>query len=100
MENKIKELVLDSVHSIGEMEDKSELLNPTEGLRLFGGHGVMDSIGIVMLITEIEEQMQDELDILITLADDRAMSQKTSPFRSVKSLIKYITTLVNEQVVK
>ncbi len=98
MEDKIKELVLNSVKTIGEMEEKSELLNATEDLHLFGGQGVLDSIGIVMLITEIEEQMLDELDISITLADDRAMSQKTSPFRSVKSLVKYITTLVNEQV--
>jgi len=98
MGDKIKELVLNSVKTIGEMEEKSELLNATEDLHLFGGQGVLDSIGIVMLITEIEEQMLDELDISITLADDRAMSQKTSPFRSVKSLVKYITTLVNEQV--
>ena len=96
MENKIKELVLNAVRSIGEMEDKTELLNPTVDLRLFGGHGLLDSIGIVMLITEIEEQLMDELDISITLADDRAMSQKTSPFRSVKTLINYITILINE----
>ena len=96
MENKIKDLVLNAVQIIGEMEEKSELLNPTEDLRLFGGHGVLDSIGIVMLITEIEEQMMDVLNISITLADDRAMSQKTSPFRSVKTLVKYITVLINE----
>ncbi|MFK5985249.1 MAG: hypothetical protein QM479_07465 [Pseudomonadota bacterium] len=97
MENKIEDIVLNCVKMIGEMEEKQELLNPTEDLRLFGGHGVMDSIGVVMLITEVEEQIESDLGRSITLADDRAMSQKTSPFRSVKSLVNYINKLLNTQ---
>lgn len=96
MNDKITNIVLNSIKTIGEMEEKEELLNPTIELRLFGGVGVMDSLGIVMLIAEIEEQLQDELDVVITLADDRAMSQKTSPFRSVKTLVHYISKLINE----
>lgn len=96
MNEKIQSIVLNSIHSIGELEDKEALLNPNENLCLFGGVGVMDSLGIVMLISEIEEQIQDELDASITLADDRAMSQKTSPFRSVKTLVKYINQLIDE----
>lgn len=96
MQEKIKNIVLNSIQNIAEIEEKKELLNPTDSLRLFGGEGVMDSLGIVMLIAEIEEQIQDELDISITLADDRAMSQKTSPFRSVKTLVNYIFKLIKE----
>jgi len=96
MNEKIKNIVLNSIKTIGEMEEKDELLNPGETLRLFGGDGVMDSLGIVMLIAEIEEQVQDELNLSITLADDRAMSQKTSPFRSVKTLVNYISKLIKE----
>ena len=97
MQDKITQIVLNAIHTIGEMEDKEEFLNPTEDLRLFGGRGVMDSLNIVMLIAEVEDQIQDELDCSITLADDRAMSQKTSPFRSVTSLVKYIQQLLDEQ---
>jgi len=97
MDDKIKNIVLSSIKTIGELEEKEELLNPTEDLRLFGGVGVMDSLGVVMLISEIEEQIQDKLDLSITLADDRAMSQKTSPFRSVKTLVHYISKLIQEQ---
>jgi acyl carrier protein len=68
----------------------------TVNSRLFGGNGILDSIGIVMLVTELEEVIDDELDVEIVLADERAMSQKTSPFRSVDTLIKYIELLVSE----
>ncbi len=97
MASKITEIVLNSIHTLGEIEDKQEFLNPDENMRLFGGAGIMDSLNIVMLIAEIEDQIFEELDVSITLADDRAMSQKTSPFRSVKSLVKYINTLISEQ---
>ena len=97
MKEQITSIVLNAIHSIGEMQEKTEYLNPTEDLRLFGGSGVMDSLDIVMLIAEVEDQVQDELDRSITLADDRAMSQKTSPFRSVKTLAHYIMKLLQEQ---
>ena len=96
MKKEITDIVLDAIKSIGEMEDKPELLNPDENLRLFGGDGVMDSLSIVMLISEVEDQLLETLDIGITLADDRAMSQKTSPFRSVKTLVHYISKLLEE----
>ncbi|WP_198266408.1 hypothetical protein [sulfur-oxidizing endosymbiont of Gigantopelta aegis] len=96
MADKIKQIVLSAIHNMGELEENQALLNPNEDLRLFGGVGVLDSLGIVMLIAEIEDQIQEELAQSITLADDRAMSQKTSPFRSVKSLINYIENLLAE----
>ncbi len=97
MENNIQKIVLAAIHTLGEIEEKTEFLNPDENLRLFGGSGVMDSLNIVMLIAEIEDLISDELGISITLADDRAMSQKTSPFRSVKTLVRYIDNLIKEQ---
>jgi acyl carrier protein len=97
MDKDILAIVLDGIKSIGEMEDNPVLLNPSENLRLFGSDGVMDSMGIVMLITEIEEKIEDDLGKSITLADDRAMSQKTSPFRSVKTLVRYIQNLLKDQ---
>ena len=54
-------------------------------------------MGIVFLVTELEEEIFDTLGLQISLADERAMSQKTSPFRSVKTLVKYVGSLVDEQ---
>ena len=54
-------------------------------------------MGLVLLATEIEEKISDVFGVNITLADERAVSQKTSPFRSVKTLVKYVETIVDEQ---
>ena len=90
----IEEIVLEAIKSIANEQDSSQLLNPDLNTALFGVN--LDSMGIVLLVTDLEERMYDEFDISISLADERAMSQKTSPFRSVKTLIKYVEILVNE----
>jgi acyl carrier protein len=64
--------------------------------RLYGKDGALDSLGVVNLIVAVEEAVEDELGELITLADERAMSQKRSPFRSIETLVDYIAILVDE----
>ena len=51
---------------------------------------------MVSLIVELEEQIADHCDVAITIADDQAMSQQRSPFRTVGSLADYIQSLMAE----
>ena len=70
---------------------------PIDGeTRLFGKGGLLDSLGLVTVILDIEQRLAEEHGIAITLADDRAMSQKRSPFRTVGSLADYAALLVRE----
>lgn len=87
-------VVLEAVRYVGEDQKKVELIDATESTRILG---VLDSLGVVFLLTELEERISDSLDIEIVLADERAMSQKTSPFRRVNTLIKYVDLLISEQ---
>jgi acyl carrier protein len=64
--------------------------------RLFGKGGLVDSLGLVTVILDLEQQLAEEHGIVITLADDRAMSQKRSPFRTVGSLADYALMLIQE----
>lgn len=64
---------------------------------LWGQPGRLDSLGLVNLILLVEEQIFDELGIGITLADERALSQSQSPFRSVRSLADYVDLLIREK---
>lgn len=95
MIDNITKLILEVVKEVGEDQEKEELTNATDDTLLFGEN--LDSMGIVFLVTDLESRISDELDVDLTLADERAMSQKTSPFRSVKTLTKYITMLISEQ---
>lgn len=89
-------LVLSALQEIAEDTDNELLKNCSSKTKLFGSNGVLDSMGIVFLVSEIEDLISDEFDVDVTLADEKAMSQITSPFRSVETLAKYIKTLIEE----
>lgn len=68
-----------------------------EELRLFGGESLLDSMGLVSLIVLIEEEIEDKYDISVVLADEKAMSRRTSPFARVSYLVDYIFELLNQE---
>jgi len=64
---------------------------------LYGKSGRLDSLGLVNLIVAIEERVGDELGETVTLADEKALSQRDSPFRTVGTLAEYIGRLLKEK---
>ncbi len=68
-----------------------------EETRLFGGPSEFDSIAVVTLLAEIEQRINDRYGTSIIIANEKAMSQKRSPFLSIGSLAEYIQHLVVEQ---
>lgn len=67
----------------------------TEDTFLIGQGAVLDSMGLVTAILEIEQRLTDEHAVTVVLADERAMSHKNSPFRSVRSLCDYVLQQVS-----
>jgi acyl carrier protein len=63
---------------------------------LYGRKGRLESIDVVTLIMEVEDQIRDEFGTSITVADDRAMSQENSPFLTIRTLTDYLAELLTE----
>jgi len=56
---------------------------------LFGEDGVLDSIGLVSIVVELEQRLSDRAGREVSLMNDRALSRTKSPFRTVRSLAEY-----------
>jgi acyl carrier protein len=69
----------------------------TESTRLVGERAVLGSLALVSLIVEIEQTIEDDWGVALTLADERALSQQHSPFRSIATLADYVGQLLAEQ---
>jgi len=65
---------------------------------LYGQNGVLDSVGLVSLVVEVEQAIDDETGVSITLANEGAMSQKRSPFGSIGALVEYAESLIRAGV--
>ena len=57
---------------------------------LFGEGGIVDSLGLVTLIVSCEQAVEDEWGITISLADEKALSQRRTPFATLGSMADYI----------
>ncbi len=97
MKQKIEEILTVVLQDINEDIQDETLTNLTKETKLFGEGGALDSMALVTVITDLEEEIHDEFDKHITLADEKAMSQRNSPFSTVESLVNYIEILINEQ---
>ena len=71
---------------------EGEQLSPDT--ELFGESGLLDSVGLVSLVVAVEQELDDELGIQVGLADERALSQRSSPYRTVATLAGYAAGLV------
>ena len=94
---KVYELIITALSELGDEMGIAELAEPNEKTKIFGGNGHLDSMGVVHLVSELEDLLAETFDIDIVLADDRAMSRHTSPFRNVKSLCTYIEAVIAEE---
>jgi len=63
--------------------------------QLFGRGSRLDSLGLVNLVVATEARLA-ESGAALALADERAMSQKQSPFRTVETLCDYIASALQE----
>lgn len=73
-----------------------EVTDVSLNTRLMGSNGVFDSMDLVNFIVELEEELEDNHDIEITLTDEKAMSRRTSPFLNPETLTAYILEKINE----
>jgi acyl carrier protein len=63
---------------------------------LVGNDAVLDSLGVVQLIVEVEQRVESAHGISVTLANDKAMSARNSPFRTVGVLAAHVIATAQE----
>jgi len=83
-----------AVDELNELQPLEGRLEKTPEAVLFGRAAKIDSLGLVNLLVATEQRLNDAFGVALTLADEKAMSQRNSPFRSVGSLADYIVTLL------
>jgi len=96
MKEKIIKAVYSSIEEINKTTNQENPLSIGLTTKLFGGDSELDSLGLISLIVAVEQRVSEDLNISVTLADDRALSQEVSPFSSVQTLVDYIIVLANE----
>lgn len=91
----IQEMIFSAIDMTNNIREDDKQVPKEASTKLYGKDGHLDSMGLVAFLIDIEELFLDE-EIQIALSDERAMSQKSSPFHSVETLTHYIENLLTE----
>jgi len=91
----IQKIIFDAIEMANNAREDDNQIPVSADTELYGTGGQLDSMGLVSFLVDIEESFQD-METNISLSDERAMSQKNSPFRNVNTLTDYISTLIDE----
>jgi acyl carrier protein len=95
-----EEIIAIILNMLQEMRDSGEFAAETLDVNtpLYGGkEGTLDSLGLVKLITAVEQDIQDRLDVTVGLADPKALSQTRTPFRSVATLADHAMRVIGSE---
>lgn len=91
---KVTQVVFSAIDDLNQQLPGGDALKKAPETALFGRGSPLDSLGLVNLIVGVEQGVAEELGAEVSLADERAMSQTSSPFRTVGSLVDYVAQCV------
>jgi acyl carrier protein len=90
------EIVLASLQEVFAQTGLAPPASVGEDTVLVGNEPVLDSLGVVQLIVEVEQRVEQNHGISVTLANDKAMSARNSPFRTVGVLADHVVATAQE----
>jgi acyl carrier protein len=90
MREHVLEIVRGAVAGLNEELNYPELENVSEATGLQGDETGIDSLSLVSLIVEIESELGSRFGREVVLADEKAMSRRSSPYRTVGALVDFI----------
>lgn len=90
------EIVLESLNEVFAQIGATPPDSIGEDTVLVGTDAVLDSLGVVQLIVEVEQRVESVHGVSVTLANDKAMSARNSPFRTVGVLADHVIATAEE----
>jgi acyl carrier protein len=61
-----------------------------EETALLGPAAALDSMGLVTLIVDLEQRIEEQYGQTVIFADEQAMSRRNSPFRTIGTLTDHV----------
>jgi hypothetical protein len=90
LKNSVRPLVEAAFHDLSHIYSKFPGLVFNDDLILYGKNGICDSLSLVHLISIIEQKLFKHFSRKIVIANERAFSEKNSPFSTVGRMCAFI----------
>ena len=90
----VERLVAEAVAELNLQRSADERIDHDPHALLFGPGGSLDSLGLVQLIAEVENAVEDASGQRVNLADEALLDSEENPFTSISALCAYLVRVV------
>ena len=91
-------LIIETLQELNGRQDMDIGVDLGSETPLFGQDGILDSLGLVTLVVAVEQAIEDEFGVSVSLADEKAMSQLHSPYRTIGALAAYTNGVIQGEI--
>ena len=94
---KVQDIIFQVIDELNRDPKEAPIVKGPETV-LLGPSSVFDSLRLVNLIVAVEQKVEEEFGFPISaIANEKAMSRKSSPLRTVSTLAGFITSILEEK---
>ncbi len=83
--------------AVDDLNDQGVEVDKSLDAPLYSASGKLESLDFVSFITKVEEKINAEFDMDLTIADENLLSKEKSPFSSLRTLIEYLEELLKQE---
>jgi acyl carrier protein len=94
--SQILNLIYSAARDHNEVAEGESQLDMSPDSVFFGTGGQLDSLMLISLVVGIEDRIQEEFEVSLDLANEKAMTQTPQAFRTFGSLAAHISDLLKE----
>ena len=94
--NAVVNVIVECIRQLNLARTKDKQLEEQPHAAIFGGDSPLDSLGLVALVIDVEQALADE-GCQVLLSDEKTMSQRNSPFKTVDTLANYIQERMSQE---
>lgn len=97
---KIIQVIFQAIDELNNQLSKEEKLEKSVDGVFFGSGGNLDSLRLVSLVTTLEQKIEEQFGITISMFDHLAFSENDNPFMTVNTLSDYIASILEKHSIE
>lgn len=96
-QNQINALIFAAVDEVNTLLPRANRLEKSLGTVISGDGSRLDSLGLVNLIFAVEQKLEQQHGLSVSLNNDGTLNRPQDPFRTLGTLAEHIHSLVRNQ---
>lgn len=88
---KIRDIIFEVIDEVNESLAEEKRVPKSLDVPLYGPQGGLDSLGLTVFIVALEQRLEKDLGLVVSLAEGMMAAPEESPLRNIAALIEHLS---------